>query len=228
MSPIFELGCEFRYLHLIMTKKISKNINTVIFDLGGVLFDIDYKYTQEAFQRLGSNADFREVYSQQKQAGIFDEFEKGNISPTQFRAGLRKWLPEHTTDKQIDDAWSALLIGLPKDKVELLEKLKKKYNLYLLSNTNEIHLPIVMDMINNAHSPGQMGKLFIKEYYSCRMGLRKPEKVIYERVLIENNLEPSKTLFIDDILQNLTGAELAGLNTLHCTAEVSLKEYFGE
>jgi FMN phosphatase YigB (HAD superfamily) len=209
-----------------MTKKISKNIKAVIFDLGGVLFDIDYKFTQQAFQQLGSNADFSEVYSQQKQAGIFDEFEKGNISPAQFREGLRKWLPSTITDKQIDNAWNALLIGFPHDKVKLLNKIKNKYNLYLLSNTNEIHLPVVLDMIDKTHTTGQLGKLFIKEYYSCRMGLRKPEKVIYERVLIENNLEPSTTLFIDDIEQNLIGAQSAGLQTLHCTAELSLKEYF--
>ena len=211
-----------------MNKKISKNIDTVIFDLGAVLFDIDYKYTQEAFQKLGSNADFREVYSQQKQEGIFDEFEKGNISPAQFRAGLREWLPEHVTDKQIDNAWNALLIGFPADKVELLSKLKGKYKLFLLSNTNEIHLLEVMRMIENAHAPGQLGKLFIKEYYSCRMGLRKPEKVIYERVIIENNLDPATTLFIDDLLPNLEGAQLTGIQTLHCTAELNLTEYFSE
>ena len=211
-----------------MTKKISKNITTVIFDLGGVLFDIDYSYTQQAFQQLGSNADFREVYSQQKQAGIFDEFEKGNMSPAQFREGLRKWLPSTVTDKQIDEAWNALLIGFPLDKVVLLNELKKKYNLFLLSNTNEIHLPVVLNMIDTAHAPGQLGKLSIKEYYSCRMGLRKPEKVIYERVVSENKLDPSTTLFVDDLLHNLEGAQSAGLQTLHCTAELNLKEYFGE
>ncbi len=211
-----------------MKKKISKNIKTVIFDLGGVLFDIDYKYTQEAFQQLGSTTDFQAVYSQQKQAGIFDEFEKGNISPAQFREGLRQWLPPHVTDKQIDNAWNALLIGFPPDKVELLSKLKQKYNLYLLSNTNEIHLPEVLKMIDNAHTPGQLGKLFNKEYYSCRMNLRKPEKLIYERVIMENNLDPSSTIFIDDLIQNIEGAQVLGLQTLHCTADVSLKEYFEE
>jgi glucose-1-phosphatase len=211
-----------------MNQKVSKNITTVIFDLGGVLFDIDYKHTQKAFQLLGSTTDFHAVYSQQKQAGIFDEFEKGNISPAQFREGLRKWLPETVTDKQIDSAWNALLIGFPADKVNLLNKLKKKFNLYLLSNTNEIHLPEVLNMIDAAHTPGTMGKLFIKEYYSCRMGLRKPDKVIYEKVIIENNLNPSTTLFIDDLIQNIEGSALTGLQTLHCTADVSLTEYFGE
>lgn len=206
--------------------KVPKHITTVIFDLGGVLFDIEYKHTQQAFQKLGALTDFDKVYSQQKQAGIFDEFEKGNISPTQFRAGLREWLPSTVTDKQIDDAWNALLIGFPPDKVKLLSKLKQKYDLFLLSNTNEIHLPEAMNMIDNAHTPGQLGKLFIKEYYSCRMGLRKPEKMIYERVVFENKLDPTTTLFVDDLAQNIEGAQSTGLQTLHCTASVSLKEYF--
>jgi len=211
-----------------MSNKVPKHIKTVIFDLGGVLFDIDYTFTQQAFQKLGSTTDFNAVYSQQKQAGIFDEFEKGNISPAQFREGLKKWLPSSVTDKHIDDAWNALLIGFPPEKVELLNKLKGKYNLFLLSNTNEIHLPEVMKMIDDAHNPGQLGKLFIKEYYSCRMGLRKPDNIIYEKVIIENQLDPATTLFIDDLKQNIEGAESTGLQTLHCTAEVNLKEYFGE
>jgi len=213
-------------LHLIMNKKIPKKINTIIFDLGGVLFDIDYKYTQQAFQQLGATTNFDAVYSQQKQAGIFDEFEKGNISPADFREGLRKWLPLNITDKQIDNAWNALLIGFPPDKVELLEKLKKKYKLFLLSNTNEIHLPEVLKMVDNAHSPGQLGKLFIKEYYSCRLSLRKPDKMIYEKVLMDNSLDPSDTIFIDDSIQNIEGAKVAGLHALHYNSSINLEEYF--
>jgi glucose-1-phosphatase len=211
-----------------MINKIPTNITSIIFDLGGVLFDIDYRHTQEAFQQLGTTTDFHTVYSQQKQAGIFDEFEKGNITPAQFRSGLREWLPESITDEQIDRAWNALLIGFPADKVELLHNLKNKYKLYLLSNTNEIHLPVVLNMIDEAHTPGQLGKLFNKEYYSCRMGLRKPEKLIYEKVVIENDLDPSSSLFVDDLIQNIEGAQAFGLQTLHCTAEVNLKDYFRE
>jgi glucose-1-phosphatase len=209
-----------------MNKKISKKINSIIFDLGGVLFDIDYKYTQQAFQRLGTNTNFDTVYSQQKQAGIFDEFEKGNISPAQFREGLRKWLPSTITDLQIDKAWNALLIGFPMEKIELLKKLKKDYNLFLLSNTNEIHLPQVLQMINTTHSPDIMGELFTKQYYSCQMRLRKPEKVIYEKVLTENSLDPSSTIFIDDSIQNVEGAIVAGLHALHYNPSVDLEDYF--
>jgi glucose-1-phosphatase len=208
-----------------MKHRVAKDITTVIFDLGGVLFDIDYKHTQEAFQKLGAINDFNEVYSQQKQEGIFDEFEKGNISPAKFREGLRKWLPEKITDEQIDNAWNALLIGFPAEKIALLNKLKNKYNLFLLSNTNEIHLVEVMNMLKR-HTPEGLDKIFIKEYYSCRMGLRKPDKEIYERVLAENKLTPANTLFVDDLLQNIEGAQSTGLQILHCTSVINLIEYF--
>ncbi len=210
-----------------MNSTVSKNINTIIFDLGGVLFDIDYSFTQKAFGELGSTTNFDAVYSQQKQAGIFDEFEKGHISPAQFREGLKKWLPSTITDKQIDNAWNALLIGFPHAKIELLNKVKRNYKIFLLSNTNEIHLPEVLKMMDETHAPGVLGNLFIKEYYSCRMGLRKPDKEIYEKVCMENSLEPSATLFIDDSIQNIEGAKLFGLQTLHYTPIINLEEYLG-
>jgi glucose-1-phosphatase len=210
-----------------MNQRVAKNITTVIFDLGGVLFDIDYKLTQEAFQKLGTIADFQTVFSQQKQAGIFDEFEKGLISSAQFREGLRQWLPSDVTDEQIDSAWNAILVGFRAREIALLSKLKAKYNIFLLSNTNEIHLTEVMKMIK-MHHPGDMDKIFTKAYYSCRMGLRKPDKSIYEVVIQENKLNPSTTLFIDDLVPNLEGAQSAGLQTLHCTSLVKLEEYFGE
>jgi len=209
-----------------MSNRIAKDITTVIFDLGGVLFDIDYQRTQKAFQKLATITDFNEVYSQQKQEGIFDEFEKGNISPTKFRQGLRNWLPERVTDEQIDSAWNALLIGFPAERIAMLANLKDKYNLFLLSNTNEIHLVEVMNMLK-IHTPEGLDKVFKKEYYSCRMGLRKPDKQIYERVLTENKLNPANTLFVDDLAQNIEGAQLIGLQILHCTPGTNLNEYFG-
>jgi glucose-1-phosphatase len=210
-----------------MKDRIAKDITTVIFDLGGVLFDIEYKRTQEAFQKLGAITDFQEVYSQQKQAGIFDEFEKGNISPVKFREGLRKWLPEKVTDEQIDSAWNALLIGFPSERISMLARLKNRYNLFLLSNTNEIHLVEVMNMLK-IHTPEGLDKVFTKEYYSCRMGLRKPDKEIYEKVLAENKLNPANTLFVDDLAQNIEGAQWTWLQILHCAPGTNLDEYFRE
>lgn len=208
-----------------MNPKLPKNITTVIFDLGGVLFDIDYSLTQKAFIALGA-ADFQQQYSQQVQHGVFDEFEKGNIPPSRFRAEVLKWLPEGTTEADVDKAWNALLIGFPKEKVELVKRLKGNYNLLLLSNTNDIHLPAVLQMMNEAHGPGIMQQMFHKEYYSCKMGMRKPDAVIFEHVLKENKLDAANTLFIDDSIQNVKGANSISIQTLHCVPGFNLFEYF--
>jgi FMN phosphatase YigB (HAD superfamily) len=209
-----------------MSQKITKNIDTVIFDLGGVLFDIDYSFTQKAFMELGIK-NFDALYSQQKQAGIFDEFEKGNISPHDFRKHIKQWLPGHVTDKDIDKAWNALLIGFPEAKINLLKNLGKKYRLFLLSNTNEIHLPEVLNMMAHLDNNKGINHLFEMCYYSCRMGMRKPDKEIFDKVRLENSLKATATLFIDDSIQNVEGAKQAGLNVLHCTPTLKLEDYFG-
>ena len=208
-----------------MNQKVSKNITTIIFDLGGVLFDIDYSLTQKAFIALGAS-DFEKQYSQHIQNGLFDDFEKGNISSGHFRKELLKWLPSATTEEQVDNAWNALLIGFPEEKVTLLQNLKTRYRLLLLSNTNDIHLPAVLKMMDTALEPGIMGKLFDKEYYSNKMGMRKPDAEIFQHVLNENKLEAASTLFIDDSIQNVKGADGIGIQTLHCAPGVSLFEYF--
>jgi FMN phosphatase YigB (HAD superfamily) len=210
----------------MMSNRVSENITSIIFDLGGVLFDIDYALTQRAFMDLGFKGEFNNLYSQKKQSGVFDEFEKGLISPSQFREHIKESLPEYVNEKQIDAAWNALLIGFPVSKVELLKRLSKDYRLFLLSNTNEIHLPVVMNMV--AHLDGQrgIGHLFERAYYSCQMGMRKPDIEIFEKVCKENSLDVSKTLFVDDLLQNIEGAKQTGLSTLHCTVSVKLEEYF--
>lgn len=209
-----------------MLNEVSENISSIIFDLGGVLFDIDYSLTQRAFIELGAN-NFEELYSQKKQSGVFDDFEKGAISPAEFRLLIKEWLPAEINDHQIEMAWNALLIGFPQEKVDMLKKLGKRYRIFLLSNTNEIHLPAVSKMTAHLNDNKGMESLFERHYYSCRMGMRKPDKEIYERVCHENKLSPFDTLFIDDSIQNIEGAVLAGLSALHYTPEVRFERYFG-
>jgi FMN phosphatase YigB (HAD superfamily) len=208
-----------------MSQKIAKNITSVIFDLGGVLFDIDYTLTQKAFIELGAT-EFHKLYSLQKQTGLFDEFEKGKIPPAEFRKQLKEKLPKGITDADIDKAWNALLIGVPNAKIDLLKQLRNKYRVFLLSNTNEIHLAEVLNMLARLDNNKGITHLFEKTYYSCRMGMRKPDKEIFDKVIMDNSLNPLHTVFIDDLLHNVEGAKTAGLNILHCTAEVKLEEYF--
>ncbi|HET6992090.1 MAG TPA: HAD family phosphatase [Bacteroidia bacterium] len=188
-------------------------IRNIIFDLGGVLLNLGMEKTSRAFRDLGMK-DFDAHFTQAKQSGVFDAFDCGKISPAEFRSSLKKHLPETVTDGQIDFAWNAMLLDLPPERLELLQSLGKKYRLFLLSNTNEIHVAAFSAYLENTFGKSDFSDYFEKWYYSCRIGMRKPNAEIFDFVLRENKLEANETLFIDDSPQHLTGANLCGINSL--------------
>ena len=197
----------------------------IIFDLGGVLFDLDYSKTADAFRLLGLE-NFDAIYSQAKQSGIFDAFETGHLSAYDFRNNLRKWLPENVNDEQIDKAWNAMLLGIRPDKLKLLENLKQRFPLFLLSNTNEIHLKEVFRMNENLHGFKDLSAFMQKQYYSCRLGLRKPDRKVFDFVLADLSLKPEAVFFIDDSIQHVVGARAAGIKAHHLQPTESLADLF--
>ena len=152
-------------------------------------------------------------YSQSEQAHLFDDLETGKIYPAQFREEIRNMSFLGLTDNEIDDAWNALLLDLPKDRIELLKSLSNKYRIFLLSNTNVIHYNAYSQYLKDEHGIDGLEPLFEKTYLSHEVGLRKPDAEIFELVLNENKLEASETLFIDDSEQHIKGAEVVGLKT---------------
>ncbi|HRH64944.1 MAG TPA: HAD family phosphatase [Bacteroidia bacterium] len=188
-------------------------IQAVIFDLGGVILDIDYKRTESAFLDLGVG-NFGELFSQLRQDRLFDDFETGRIDPENFRERLRSIAGLPITDKQIDRAWNAILIGLPKQNVDFLFALREKnYRLFLLSNTNAIHEQAFRKMISDLYGEFIFDRIFEKMYLSHHVHLRKPDVAVYNLVLLENDLNPASTLFVDDSFQNIEGAKKAGLHS---------------
>ena len=186
-------------------------IRNIIFDLGGVLINLDAGATSKAFRELGM-ADFDQQFSFAKQSGLFDDFDRGKISPEEFRNSLRKFLPPGTTDNAIDDAWNAMLLDVPPRRLHLLESLGKNYRLFLLSNTNEIHVAAFSRALEKTFGFRDFSGYFEKWYYSCRIGMRKPDREIFDFVLQENNLDPQQTLFIDDSKQHVEGARKSGID----------------
>jgi glucose-1-phosphatase len=206
---------------------INKNIDAVIFDLGGVLFDINYHATSQAFKNLGM-IDFDNAYSQAQQNHVFDEFEKGNISNDVLRNFVKENASSTLTNEQIDTAWNAMLIGMPAFKFDTLKKVAQHFKIYLLSNTNGIHLPMVKQMIEN-NTPGKsLENHFIKTYYSNEIHRRKPNADAFELVLSENNLQPENTLFLDDTLQHVEGAKKVGINSILITKELTTEKLFSK
>ncbi len=186
---------------------------TIIFDLGGVLLNIDYSRTIEAFKKLGMK-NFDNFFTQANQSKLFDGFDTGTISPVEFRNNIRNMSGLQFTDKQIDDAWNAMLLDMPPERIQLLNKVRQHYRIFLLSNTNAIHYPVYMQYMKETYSVESLEVLFEKQYLSHIIHLRKPDKAVFDLIIQQQSLNPEQTLFIDDSRQHVEGARKAGLKAL--------------
>ena len=189
----------------------TKNI---IFDLGGVLLDIDYQKTIDAFEKLGLQH-FEAMFSQFKADALFEKLETGHISETDFYAAVKQRSELPLSNIEIDDAWNALILNFRTGSLQLLEQLAANYKLYLLSNTNSIHLKYFKKLFTRETGKPFLDAYFIKAWYSNEVGLRKPGAEIFEYVLQEENLKAAETLFIDDTLMNIETAQGLGFKTHH-------------
>lgn len=196
-------------------------IKNIIFDLGGVILDLDFQRTFTAFQKLGVDQ-FSDIYNQAKQDGLFDDFETGKISAAHFRGGLRERLGIAASDEEIDRAWNAMLLTFPKERLDFIKNLHTQYQVFLFSNTNEIHLEAFYQIAKQILGGDHFNEYFHKVYYSHLFKQRKPHPESFIAILNENLLLPDQTLFIDDTLQHIQGAQKVGLHTLHLTKDASL------
>ena len=191
---------------------MNSEIENIIFDLGGVVLNLDYDKTTEAFEKLGLES-FSTLYSQAQQTGIFDDFEKGLCSTPYFINAILNYLPAGTTANKAVAAWNAMILNFPEENLELLKSLKGKYRTFLLSNTNDIHIQAVNRSLQRVSEEKSLHPFFEKVYFSCEMKMRKPDPEIFRKVCEDNQLVPGKTLFIDDSEQHIIGAQTAGLQT---------------
>jgi FMN phosphatase YigB (HAD superfamily) len=210
------------------TSKKIPGISNIIFDLGGVLLNIDYYKTEQAFINLGVT-NFNELYSQFHADQFFKSFEKGQVSPHAFIERLRSYKDDLSAD-DIKSAWNAMLLDFPPGRVDFLISLGKRYRIFLLSNTNEVHYEAFQQIeLKITGDPRSLDNCFEKAYFSHDIGLRKPDREIFEFVLQDSNLEAAETLFIDDTLANVEAANALGINGLYLdkpsTIEELLKEY---
>jgi putative hydrolase of the HAD superfamily len=189
-----------------------KKIKNLIFDLGGVILNINPQLTLDAFSKMGMDK-ILGGEAKKYQVNMLHGIEKGATSPQIFRNNVRDILGNNVSDEAIDKAWTAMIINLPQERIKYLEELKKSYRIFLLSNTNEIHRILFHRMFKEGHGYS-FYDLFEKNYYSHEMGLRKPDPEIYRIVLKDNNLTPEETLFIDDLKENTESAESLGMQAL--------------
>jgi FMN phosphatase YigB (HAD superfamily) len=190
----------------------TNKYKNIIFDFGGVIINIDYNLTANAFRDMGLN-NFDELFSKAKQRQLFDLYEKGLITSHEFRTELRSAFNVKPTAASIDMAWNAMLLDLPKERIELLQRLKSTHRTFLLSNTNEIHIDTIYSSLNRDMKIPDFSVYFEKVYLSYKVKMRKPDKEIFHLVMNENRLKANETLFIDDSPQHIEAAKRLGIQT---------------
>jgi HAD superfamily hydrolase (TIGR01509 family) len=189
-----------------------KDIKAIIFDLGAVILNINYQNTINAFSKLGvKNA--ASFYSKKVQTNLFNQIETGNITAKKFLTELQKET-DNASINQVSEAWNAMLLDLPENRLTLIQSLKKKYPIYLLSNTNSIHIDAFKKKIGNIKWV-KFCNLFDKIYLSHEVGLRKPNAAIFEYILGDQNLKAQEVFFIDDSPEHIEGANKLGIKTHH-------------
>ena len=199
-----------------------KPVSAVILDLGGVLLNLDYQKTRQAFAALGI-PDFNQHYTQFKGSTLFDDLETGRVSNAAFYDALREQTGLSLTDAQIRDAWNAMLLDFPANRVKFLEDLRKRYRLFLLSNTNAIHYDAFQKTFRNETGMDSLDQLFDKAYYSHLIRARKPDEDAFRIILEEQGLRGPETLFLDDTETNFKGARALGIQTIHLRPPMTLE-----
>jgi len=190
-----------------------QEIKNIIFDLGGIFLNIDFSKTEKAFADLG--VQFNDFYSQHHASELFELLETGKISPEEFHDSFVEETGLHLSYEELKNAWTALLVDFPIERLQWLQEIGKRYKIFLFSNTNKIHYDVFTEMFHEQTGFKDFTKLFVKTYYSHEMGLRKPYPESYLYILNEQQLRPEETLFIDDTLKNIEGAKQVGLQTIH-------------
>jgi putative hydrolase of the HAD superfamily len=204
-----------------------KDIKTIIFDLGGVIIDLDIDRTIQGFSLLSgfSPEKVKSIYNTDP---IFHDYEKGLLDDNVFRDNIRNTFDsDHVADDEIDHAWNAMLLGIPAAKLKLMGRLKERYQVLILSNTNNIHVQTMYNKIlPQAAGVSSFDSFVHKAYYSHVMRMRKPDADIFQYVLDDFKLKPGETVFLDDNADNIKGAALLSIKVKHITNSNQLFELF--
>ncbi|WP_017732546.1 HAD family hydrolase [Nafulsella turpanensis] len=194
---------------------IPANVKNIIFDLGGVIIRLDQPRTDRALAELAgiSPEAFRKLAAGKQ--SFFQSFERGEIEDNAFLEELRQLLQTKVSISTLQHAWNAMLLELPVENVRMLRELGSQYRLFMLSNTNEIHTAEVHRRVKAVSGLENFNSLFEEVFYSQRIGARKPEEKAFRLILEKYHLSAAETLFVDDNLENIKGAEGLGIQTWH-------------
>lgn len=198
----------------------AQNFRNILFDLGGVILDINIQATLKRFYELGFPAELMQ-YPESMQTDIFFRYQTGKLETEQFRNEIRKASGVKMSDQEFDEAWNAMLVGIPRQRTRLLKVLSTRYRLYLLSNTSALHAQVFERMYLEAAGES-MQEVFEKIYYSHEIGQHKPDPEAWEYVIHDAAIKPEETLFLDDSIQNIKAAKELGFQAIHIHERTNL------
>ncbi len=193
-------------------------INTIIFDFGDVLIDLEKERSINEFKKLGLDGPNPELLKYN------EDFELGRITENQFLEGFKKTLPNASID-EIKAAWNSLIGDFPLYRLEFLQLLSTKYRLFLLTNTDIIHMEHFESQVGMSFA-SDFYRCFKKVYYSHEMGMRKPDEAIFNFILKKHDLSPRRTLFVDDKKENTDAAAALGINVWHLQPDEDVVNLF--
>ncbi len=196
-----------------------KIVNNVVFDLGGVLFNLSEQATLDAFEKNGVK-NVNEKYKKMIESEWFRDFEIGTIPPEEFRNHMRKLMEIDLSDEVFDSCWNAMITSYPPINRAFLRRIAEKNNLYVLSNTNVIHVKYFEPIAN------WPSYLFKKRYYSNEIHFRKPDLECFNFVVNDAKITPEDTVLLDDRIDNIENAKKAGWNAIHVKEQSALYRIF--
>ncbi|MFT6868039.1 MAG: HAD superfamily hydrolase (TIGR01509 family) [Cyclobacteriaceae bacterium] len=208
-----------------MTIRLNE-INTIIFDLGQVIVDLNPQLVLDRFQKLigDTNKTIPELI---KDTQLLIQYEKGLMSTKEFIDASNDFLGSKIESDQFIEAWNLMIGDIPERRLNLMNNLKENFKVMVLSNTNEMHEIYFERKIGEEQNKKQLADYAHHVLYSHRIGLRKPEQSIYQYVIDRYLDEPSKALFLDDKLENVDAAILSGLNSIQVKYPDQIFEILG-
>lgn len=204
-----------------------KKIKHIIFDFGQVIINIDPSAVRDKMIKRGiTNVD--EMHLKLVEADVYNKLETGHITADEFRQAIKDTVDSSLTSEEVDDAWNSMILDIPRERIKFMTRLKSRYKLYLLSNTNAIHYEYYDGYFRDTFDYPSLNTFFTKAWYSYQMGLRKPDPEIFSMVLKDGQLDPAETVFIDDLKENTDMAASTGIIPCHLPPGKEFMDLFDE
>ena len=204
---------------------MSVKIKNIIFDLGGVILDIDENIVYKELEKMGISTS--ELAHSKEFIDIMSKFDTGIYTAPTFRKKTKAILgQEKMTDQRFDAIWNSMLLDIPRERIEAIEKVKKHYKIFLMSNSNVIHYDLYVRDLQLRFGYNEFDELFNKSYFSFAEHLEKPDPRFFELILDHEGLLPEETLFIDDTEKNIKVAQSLGIHTYHISREELVRNLF--